>query len=83
MSLDRVRELVEARLGKPDPERNEAGGRPVSSPCKDATAAVDQVLLSGKLPTSVGPLVSLAELGFPEHVPATRQMPQLVRLVDI
>ena len=83
MSLDQVRELVEARVGKPETEPDEAGGRPVGSPHKDATAAIDEVLISGKPPAPVGPLVSLAEIGFPEHVPAAPHMPQLVQLVDI
>ena len=83
MSLDQVRELVEARTGKPETEPNEASGRPVGSPHKDATAALEEVLLSGKPPAPVRPLVSLAEIGFPEHVPTTPQMPQLVQLVEI
>ncbi len=83
MSLDQVRELVEARTGKPETEPDEASGRPVGTPRKDATAAVEEVLLSGKPPTPTRPLVSLAEIGFPEHVPAPPQLPQLVQLVEI
>ena len=64
-------------------EPDEAGGRPVGSPHKDATAAVEEVLLSGKPPVPTRPLVSLAEIGFPEHVPAPPQLPQLVQLVEI
>ena len=83
MSLDQVRELVEARTGRPETKPDEASGRPVGSPHQDATAAVDKVLLSGKPPMPVRPLVSLAEIGFPAHVPAAPQLPQLVQLVDV
>ena len=84
MSLDQVRELVEARTGKPETEPDEASGRPVGSPHKDATAAVEEVLITGKPPTPARPLVTLAEIGFPERVPSTPRMPpQLVQLVDI
>ena len=82
MSLDQVRELVEAKIGKPEMEPDEASRRPVSTPTKDSTAAVEELLLSGKAPVPVGPIVSLAEIGFPEHMPATApQMTQLVQLV--
>ena len=83
MSLDQVRELVEARTGRPGAEPDDASGRPVGSPHKDASAAVDKVLLSGKPPMPERLLVSLAEIGFPEHVPAAPQLPQLVQLVDV
>lgn len=83
MSLDQVRELVEAQIGKPETEPDEKSRRPVGSPHNDATAAIDEVLISGKPPTPTRPVVSLAEIGFPEHVPAAPQLPQLVQLVEI
>ena len=48
MTLDQVRELVEARIGKPEPEDpDRESERPVGSPHKDSTAAINEVLLSG------------------------------------
>lgn len=43
----------------------------------------EQVLVSGEPPTPTRLLVSLAEIGFPEHVPMAPQVPQLVQLVEI
>ena len=84
MTLDQVRELVEARIGKPEAEEPDQDiGRPVGSPHRDSTAAVDEVLLSGRAPAPVLPTVTLAEIGFPEHVPAAPQLTQLVQLVDV
>ena len=79
MTLDQVREMMEARTGKPD----QAPERPVSAPHQDSTAAVEEVLLSGKPPATLEPMVTLAEIGFPKHMPAASQMTQLVQLVDI
>lgn len=80
MTLDQVRELVEARVGKPGAEPDQAAG----SPHRDSTAAVDEVLISGRPPAPIRPMVSLAEIGFPEHMPAAApQITQLVQLVEI
>ena len=83
MTLDQVREMVEARTGKPEPDPDQAPERPVGAPHQDSTAAVEEVLLSGKPPARLEPMVTLAEIGFPEHMPAAPQMTQLVQLVDI
>ncbi len=84
MTLDQVRELVEARIGKPEPQDpDQESGRPVGTPHKDSTAAVDEVLISGRAPAPMAPSVILSEIGFPEHVPAAPQMTQLVQLVDV
>ena len=84
MTLDQVRELVEARIGKPQPEEpDQEHGRPVGSPHRDGTAAVDEVLLSGRAPAPVLPTVALAGIAFPEHVPAAPQAAQLVQLVEV
>ena len=80
MSLDQVRELVEAITGKPETKPDEASGRPIGSAHKDATAAINKALLSGKPHVPLRSLVLLAEVGFPEHVAAT---PQLIQLVDV